>query len=122
MTPPSLSERQCQFTHALAYLISQAYAQGFAIKIVELNRLLATQKDYVARGVSKTLDSRHLDNLAVDVVLYRDGVLVPYGEAYRPLGVYWESIGGRWGGRFGEDVAAGKIGWDPGHFEFTRVG
>ncbi len=114
----TLTERQCQFTKALGYLIAQASAQGFGIKIVELNRLLETQKLYVLKGVSKTMDSRHLDNLAVDIILYKDGVLVPYGEAYRPLGVYWESIGGRWGGTFG--ATPGKIGWDPGHMEFTR--
>ncbi len=114
----TLSERQCDFTFALSRLITQAVAQGFTIKIVELNRLLATQKEYVAKGVSWTLDSRHLDNLAADIVLYKDGVLVPYGEAYRPLGVYWESTcKGRWGGRFSETPT--QIGKDPGHFEFT---
>ncbi len=117
----TLTQRQCEFTYALSRLISQAHAQGFTIKIVELNRLLETQKAYVAKGVSKTLDSRHIDNLAVDIILYRNDVLVPYGEAYRPLGVYWESIGGRWGGRFGEDAITGKIGWDPGHFELTKA-
>ena len=118
MIQETLTQRQCRFTHALSFLINQAHAQGFEIKIVELNRLPETQKAYVAKGVSRTLNSRHLDNLAVDIILYKDGVQVNYGRQYEPLGIYWEGLGGTWGGRWGE--TATEIGFDPGHYEFTR--
>jgi len=118
----SLGEKQCDFTFMVARLIMQANALGYEIKVQEWNRLLETQKEYVAKGVSKTLNSKHLDNLAVDVYLYKNGKVIMGGEDYRALGVYWESLGGRWGGRFGlegkpkaiQDI---EMGWDPCHFE-----
>lgn len=118
----SLGEKQCDFTFMVARLIMQACALGYEIKVQEWNRLFETQKDYVERGVSKTLKSKHLDNLAVDVYLYKNGQVIMGGEDYRALGEYWESLGGRWGGRFGlEDkpktVRDIEIGWDPMHYE-----
>ena len=119
----SLGERQCDFTFMVARLIMQACALGYEIKVQEWNRLLETQKEYVAKGVSKTLKSKHLDNLAVDVYLYKDGKVIMVSEDYRALGVYWENLGGRWGGRFhcketypnfNPDT---DMGWDPYHFE-----
>jgi hypothetical protein len=120
-----LSIRQCAFTHALALLILEAERLGYQVKVQELNRDLETQKKYVAEGKSKTLDSRHLDKLAADIVLFRAGSLVEDQEAFRPLGVYWESLGGRWGGRFGfesqpKEIQDAKLGWDPNHFEMRR--
>lgn len=118
----TLGEKQCDFTFMVARLIMQACGLGYEIKVQEWNRLLSTQKEYVAKGVSKTLNSKHLDNLAVDVYLYKNGKVIMGGEDYRALGVYWESLGGRWGGRFGlEDKPSAirdiEIGWDPYHFE-----
>ena len=45
-------------------------------------------------------NSLHHDSLAIDLpMVWPDG---KYGtwEDYQPLGEYWESIGGTWGGRF----------------------
>ena len=118
----SLQKRQCDFTLAFSKLVTKAICLGYEVKVAEWNRLLVTQKDYVARGVSWTLDSRHLDNLAVDMYLFKDGVIALGGPLYRPLGEYWESLGGRWGGRFGlkPDEYSVEIGKDPVHFEFTK--
>jgi hypothetical protein len=117
-----LQRRQCEFTAAVAKLITRALDLGYTIKVQEWNRTLETQKEYVLKGVSRTLDSRHLDNLAVDVVLFKDGVILWGPEAYRGIGEYWETLGGRWGGRFGvakEDYAT-KVGWDSQHMEFSK--
>ncbi len=122
MTDP-LSLRQCAFTHALALLIIEIGRQGYQVKVQELNRLVETQKEYIAKGVSKTMNSRHLDNLAADLILFKNGILVDNQESYRPFGEYWESLGGRWGGRFGyedqsREIQNSKLGWDCDHFEF----
>ena len=117
----TLSERQAKFTTLLGYLIRFAEKQGIIIKIVELNRDLERQKKLVSEGKSATLESLHLQNCAVDLlVLDRDFRPVDIGAVYRPLGEYWEKIGGRWGGRFGvkKEEYGHKIGWDPGHFEY----
>ena len=124
MTDP-LSLRQCAFTHALALLVLEIERQGYQVKVQELNRTVETQKEYVAKGVSKTMDSRHLDKLAADLILFKDGVIVSEQESYRPFGQFWEGLAGRWGGRFGlesepKEVQDAKLGWDPDHFEFRN--
>ena len=105
-------------------LFCKATELGAPVFIMEMYRSLETQKAYVARGASKTLNSKHLDGLAVDLVflgdLRDDGKINYSPEKYRPLGEFWESIGGRLGGRFGDNPATEKIeGWDSGHFEYA---
>jgi peptidoglycan L-alanyl-D-glutamate endopeptidase CwlK len=46
-------------------------------------RTLEQQRDYVKRGVSQTMRSRHLTGHAVDVVAYVDG-----GFTYKPFRLY----------------------------------
>lgn len=126
----TLSERQCEFTEKQALLVLFAVKLGYRVKGQEWNRTLAQQESYVRQGVSKTLNSRHIDKLAVDLVLFKNGNAITSGEDFRALGEYWESLGGRWGGRF-VDLAAFRaehgrefdpakdLGWDCCHFELT---
>ena len=44
--------------------------------------------------------SNHKIRLAVDFNLFRDGQYLTSTADYKPLGEYWESIGGAWGGQF----------------------
>lgn len=44
--------------------------------------------------------SFHYNGLAADLNLYISGRYQRTTEAHRPLGEFWESIGGTWGGRF----------------------
>ncbi len=132
----TLTDRQVLHTSRMGKLISYAFENGLAIKVLEWNRLLKTQEEYVAKGVSKTLESMHLYNLATDCVLVVSGSAVfadndspkEIKDAYRALGEYGESIGLRWGGRFVNRVAfkakhgrefdpASDLGWDCGHWE-----
>lgn len=122
----TLSERQCDFTEAVARLILKAIELGYSIKVSEWNRTVATEIEYIAKGLSKLKDPnscRHVQLLAVDIVLFNGGKAILEGEAFRPLGEYWESLGGRWGGRFGledqpKSVQDEKLGWDVVHMEF----
>ena len=88
----------------LGRILCRATDLGTPVCILELYRSLETQRIYVARGVSKTMNSKHLNGLAVDLVflsdLQDDGVINYSPEKYKLLGEYWESLGGRWGGRF----------------------
>ena len=132
----TLTSRQVAHTRRIGLLLSYAFMSNIEVKVIEWNRLLSTQKEYVAKGVSKTLASRHLDNLATDIYIVDNGSAVfcnpdtPEGlrGKYRALGNFWESHGGRWGGRFIDREAFKKkhgrdfdpltdIGWDPYHFE-----
>lgn len=116
----SLSKRQRRFTVMVGNFILWAHAEGYELTYGHAWRDAETQARLVEKGLSKTLASRHCDRLAVDFNLFVDGNYTDDKEAYRPLGEYWEGIGGRWGGRFGvskEDYAT-KVGWDAGHFEY----
>lgn len=46
--------------------------------------------------------SLHRVRLAIDLNLFIDGQYKPATESHQILGLYWEKIGGSWGGRFGD--------------------
>ena len=115
----TLGERQRKLPLMIAALVRFAYAQGYELTYGEVYRTKEQQALYVKQGLSKTMMSAHLERLAVDFNLFKDGEYLTDGAAYRPLGEEWEKMGGRWGGRFGvkpEEYAA-KVGWDANHFE-----
>ena len=134
--PVTLTERQCLHTLRVGQLIVYASSMGVSIKVLEWNRDIETQKRYVSEGVSKTMDSRHIDNCATDFVVVISGSTIFVGNdspeehkaIYRVLGTYAESRGLRWGGRFvdrgafkekhGREFDSSKdLGWDCGHVE-----
>ena len=47
-------------------------------------------------------NSLHKLSLAIDILLFKNGEYLQRTEDYEPLGIYWETIGGSWGGRFGD--------------------
>ena len=70
-------------------------------------------------GRSQVLRSKHNDRLAMDIILFTDTNILAPPENYRPIGLKWEALGGKWGGRFGvsKQHHDSLIGWDPGHLE-----
>lgn len=44
--------------------------------------------------------SLHRKRLAIDLNLFKDGKYLDSTAAHEPIGLFWESIGGSWGGRF----------------------
>lgn len=89
-----LRPMQARFTSMLARLVLHAEGLGYEVVI-----------DYVRRcrdcpvGIPASL---HKKKLAADLNLFRDGQYLTKSEDYRPLGEYWEYLGGSWGGRFGD--------------------
>jgi hypothetical protein len=88
----SLSEKQQRFTHMIAMLINHAEYVGFKLTFGD-----AYRDDRCAYGQPFSL---HKKRLAVDFNLFKDGHYLTSTEDHKPLGEYWESIGGSWGGRF----------------------
>ena len=86
---------------------------GIYIKITEWNRTKETQAEYVRKGVSSTMNSKHLVGLAVDFAVMRDGQFLKNSIVYLLMGIYWEKIGGTWGGRW-------TVPKDPYHFEYNE--
>ncbi|VVT52968.1 hypothetical protein UYSO10_4477 [Kosakonia radicincitans] len=95
----TLSEKQQLFTVLIANLIHWADRKGYRLTFGEAFRT-PEQAALNAKKGSGITNSLHTQRLAVDFNLFINGVYQTQTEAYRPLGEYWESLGGSWGGRF----------------------
>lgn len=123
----TLGEKQREFPLMFASLVTWAYSQGYEMSLGEAYRsdeqseinalgpaarvhladLIATQFSDLATKIrnntgSGIRNSLHGDRLAIDINLFVNGVYQITTEAYRPIGEKWESLGGTWGGRFGD--------------------
>lgn len=98
----TLGQKQRRFVKMVSKLIDFAYANGYeltfgdAYRDPRLHGDMGVKKGY---GHSK---SNHKIRLAVDFNLFKDGKFLTSSEDHKPLGEYWESIGGTWGGRFND--------------------
>jgi hypothetical protein len=96
----TLGEMQRKFAKMIGQLIAWAYANKFELTFGEAYRT-PEQAALNAKSGAGIAHSLHTDRLAVDLNLFTPiGVYHGDTAAYEPLGVYWESIGGAWGGRF----------------------
>ncbi|PVZ87907.1 hypothetical protein C9426_09920 [Serratia sp. S1B] len=94
-----LSEKQQLFTQMIAQLITWASDHGYRLTFGEAFRTPEQAALNAKKGIGIS-NSLHTQRLAVDFNLFINGVCQTDSAAYRPLGEYWESIGGSWGGRF----------------------
>lgn len=74
---------------------------GYSVTLGECWRTPEQAKWNAAQGIG-TVSSLHIERLAIDLNLFKDGVFLQSTEDHRPLGEWWESLGKdhRWGGRF----------------------
>ena len=110
----TLSDKQAAFTVAIAKLITWANQQGYKLTFGEAYRT-PQQADLNAKTGKGIANSLHTQRLAVDFNLFINGQYQTDTAAYTPLGEYWESLGGAWGGRF-------KSRPDGNHFSFEHNG
>ena len=97
----TLSAKQRLFTRMVSDLIKFAYDQGYELTFGEAWRSDFTAAKMAAEGKG-IANSLHCQRLALDLNLFKDGVFLTETKHHEPLGLYWESIGGTWGGRFGD--------------------
>lgn len=95
----TLRQAQSKFVRMVADLVVWAYDNGYELTYGEAYRTPEQAALNAAKGIG-TKGSLHTQRLAVDFNLFRDGEFLSSTEAHRPLGEFWESIGGAWGGRF----------------------
>jgi len=88
----SLRKKQSRFTHMVALLILHAEQLGYELTFGDTYR--DSRVDYGSPA------SLHRIRLAVDFNLFKAGTYLIETSDFLPLGEYWESIGGTWGGRF----------------------
>jgi hypothetical protein len=86
-----LRKKQSKFAYMVGLLIGKAYQMGYEL----------TFGDAWAKDGHKE-NSLHYVRLAIDLNLFKDGKYLTQTEDHEPLGMYWESLGGSWGGRFGD--------------------
>lgn len=90
----SLRKQQSDFAQAVAKLIQEAARLGYEVTFGDAYR--------DSRCPYGSLSSRHRSRLAIDLNLFRCGKYLTETEDHRPLGEWWESQGGIWGGRFSD--------------------
>lgn len=95
----TLGEKQQLFTIMVANLVLWAETHGYRLTYGEAYRT-PEQAALNAKKRSGIINSLHTQRLAVDFNLFINGEYQTRTEAYLPLGEYWESLGGSWGGRF----------------------
>jgi hypothetical protein len=97
----TLGEKQRKFAGMVGQLIVWAYENGYELTLGEAHRPPELAELYAkqGRGIRNSL---HTQKLAIDLNLFINGKYQTRTDSHRPLGEYWESIGGTWGGRFGD--------------------
>ena len=109
----TLSEKQRKFTVMVGVLIRWADDRQYGLTFGHAWRDTETQRRLVEQKLSKTMQSKHCDRLAVDLNLFRDGIFLTKTEDYKLLGEFWKTLDplNRWGG----DWSFG----DGNHFEYA---
>ncbi len=100
-------------------LIARCVEAGIAVLIVDTLRTKAEQAENVKKGVSWTLNSKHLTGDAIDICPYSvyelhgpDKLQWDAGDpVWRKIGAIGEAVGLKWG------VIKNGVQIDPGHFE-----
>lgn len=88
----TLRQKQSQFARMLSRLILHAEILGYEVTMGHAMRC----KNCPASSKPRL----HELKLAQDLNLFKRGRYLSSTKAHEPLGLYWESIGGTWGGRF----------------------
>lgn len=114
-----LSEKQFIFAELQANLVQAAKPLGLRVKMGEAWRspFQAARNAALGTGIAHSL---HTDRLAVDLLLFKDGIWLTDSADYKPLGDIWKSWSTPdytccWGGDFNNQV-------DGNHFSIEHEG
>ena len=84
----TLRQKQSKFARMFSLLILFAFEQGYEVTLGHTWR----PRDPRCHGFK----------LAGDLNLFKNGRYLRSTKSHKPLGEFWESLGGSWGGRFGD--------------------
>lgn len=115
----SLREEQSYFAKDVQKLLEFIHGLGFDVTFGEVLRTEEQQALYISQGKSKTSNSMHLKKCAIDLNIFRDGILMA-GKDLKDFGTYWESLNekNRWGGSWRGLIESGKSSFrDEPHYE-----
>lgn len=116
----ALDDLDARFRPFAYALLAKLVEAGIPVLIVDTLRTASEHADNLARGVSWTKHSKHLDGLAIDLAPYEQFMLHGPDKLlwdgadpiWTRIGVVGESLGLRWGGRWRQK--------DLGHFEYVE--
>ena len=114
-----LVAQQAQFLLDVCNLIQWCTTQGWVVTGGELQRPVEMQEIYIKTGRSKTMESKHLRRLAIDLNFFKNNEYICTVEDLSEVGKYWESLSpkNRWGGNFDRDWSKKDNFKDAPHFE-----
>ena len=98
----TLGDKQKHFARLVPRLIDKAHEMGFEVTLGDAYR---DPRAFGPVGLFKSYgnaSSAHKQRLAIDLNLFKDGEFLTSTKAHEPLGEWWESQGGTWGGRFND--------------------
>ncbi|QDB70879.1 hypothetical protein [Pseudomonas virus PBPA162] len=98
----TLGQKQRRFTRMIGLLIEYAYTNGYELTFGDAFRDPRLHGEVGVKKGYGHASSTHKSRLAVDFNLFKDGKFLTSSEDHKPLGEYWESLGGTWGGRFND--------------------
>ena len=98
----TLGQKQRNFTMMVSLLIQYAYEQGYELTLGDAYRDPRVHGAVGEKESYSSSRSLHKSRLAIDFNLFKDGEYLTSTEDHKPLGEFWESIGGTWGGRFND--------------------
>lgn len=95
-------QMQRRFTRMVADLIIFIYDNGYEATLGDAYRDPRVFGEIgELRGYGRSR-SNHKIRLAIDLNLFKDGRYLTENSDHEPIGLYWESLGGSWGGRFND--------------------
>jgi hypothetical protein len=98
----SLGNEQRKLPLMIAQLITFAYKNGYELTFGDAYRDPRVHGEIGEKVAYGHKRSAHKQKLAVDLNLFKDGEYLTDTKDHMPLGLFWESIGGAWGGRFAD--------------------
>lgn len=115
----SLVAEQAKFLLDVCTLIQWCTAQGWTVTGGELLRPVEMQEIYVKSGRSKTMHSKHIKKLAIDLNFFKNNEYICTVEDLSTIGHKWEELDNknRWGGNFDKDWSTKDNFKDAPHFE-----
>lgn len=87
----TLGEKQKLFVRLIGVFIEEAYKRGYTLSFGEAWRTpeQAAMNSKSGKGIKNSL---HIDRLAIDFNLFRDGEYLSDSEDWKELGDYWETL------------------------------
>jgi hypothetical protein len=115
MASKKLEDLDPRFRPLAEQLIANARLAKLDPVVVETRRTEEEHKRNLAKGVSWTKRSKHIDGLAIDIApleLLKEKAWAPHSPLWITLGNIGEALGLRWGGRWKQR--------DMCHFEYVE--